>query len=404
MDLVQDKTFKWIYAALFFLTIGFLASPTLVALYHILIFVPAIIVITKKDLNIQLPKSAWILIVLFVWGIISTTYNIDTIIKPRKSYDDLKFYVFGAMLIFPLTYFYERASSFQLKKLLNILYFIIISAFIVGCIKAFGDFDLIRWEAKEFKNRSGGFTNYMRYGYSHAFMFILGIGLWIKRKNISDIIQNNRFLFILILCLLAIFTSKTRGALLAVMVGLPWLMLRYRPKIAGTIIALGAVFVGVVLYISIYSNSSNRFLDINDGSNKKRMSQFYSAWKSIQEKPVFGLGSDQFSYNVPRLKEKYDIWSKEYQGHSHNIFLEHAANFGIPGAVLFFAFLLMWLIEMIKIGQDWSWAVSSYIVAYTVAGQVENLLDNTNSHLLFFIFSFSQVLAYLSQKKNKIMV
>jgi O-antigen ligase len=221
--------------------------------------------------------------------------------------------------------------------------------------------------------------------------FILGVGLWINRRNLKDLIQPNRFLFILILCLLAIFTSKTRGALLAVMVGLPWLMLKYRPKIAAGIIGAGAVFVGVVIYISVYSNSSNRFLDINDGSNKKRMSQFYSAWKVIQEKPVFGLGSDQFSYNVPKIKEKYDIWSKEYQGHSHNIFLEHGANFGVLGILLLLGFLVTWLIEMILTGTDFSWAISSYIVAYTVAGQVELLFDNTNSHLLFFIYTLSQV-------------
>jgi O-antigen ligase len=391
MDIVQDKTFKWIYASLFFLTIGFLASPTVVSLYHILIFIPAIIVYKKKIYSINIPKSGWFLLALFGWGIICTTYNIDTIIKPRKSYDDLKFYFLGVFLIIPLRYYFDRVNSFQVRKLLNILYFIIIAAFIVGCIKAFGDFDIIKWQAKEFKNRSGGFTNYMRYGYSHAFMFILGVGLWINRRNLKDLIQPNRFLFILILCLLAIFTSKTRGALLAVMVGLPWLMLKYRPKIAAGIIGAGAIFVGVVIYISVYSNSSNRFLDINDGSNKKRMSQFYSAWKVIQEKPVFGLGSDQFSYNVPKIKEKYDIWSKEYQGHSHNIFLEHGANFGVLGILLLLGFLVTWLIEMILTGTDFSWAISSYIVAYTVAGQVELLFDNTNSHLLFFIYTLSQV-------------
>jgi O-antigen ligase len=143
----------------------------------------------------------------------------------------------------------------------------------------------------------------MRYGYSHAFMFILGVGLWINRRNLKDLIQPNRFLFILILCLLAIFTSKTRGALLAVMVGLPWLMLKYRPKIAAGIIGAGAIFVGVVIYISVYSNSSNRFLDINDGSNKKRMSQFYSAWKVIQENQFLGWALISFLIMFQKLKK-----------------------------------------------------------------------------------------------------
>jgi len=390
-DFTQDKTFKWIYVALFCLTIGFIASPTIVSLYHIFIIIPAIIIYKRKLYLIKLPVSSWFLIALFVWGLICTIYNLDTVIKPRKSFDDLKFYLLGPGLIYPLRYFFDRTNSFQIKRLLNVLYFIIIAAFIVGCVKAFLDFDLIKWQAKEFKNRSGGFTNYMRYGYSHAFMFITGLGIYVNRERLKEFINPKLFIFALTLCLLAIFTSKTRGALLAVLVGVPWLMLKYKPTIAKIVIGLGTVFLGVVIYISAFSNSSNRFLDINDGSNKKRMSQFYSAWKSMQEKPVFGLGSDQFSYNVPRLKEKYDIWSKEYQGHSHNIFLEHGANFGYLGIILLFGFLITWFFEMVALRNDFGWIISSYIVAYVVAGQVELLFDNTNSHLLFFIYSFSQM-------------
>jgi O-antigen ligase len=110
----------------------------------------------------------------------------------------------------------------------------------------------------------------------------------------------------------------------------------------------------------------------------------------VQEKPLFGLGADQFSYNVKSIKEKYNIWSQEYSGHSHNILLEHAANYGIPGLLAFICFLVFWFLELVKNGSDFAWVIASYLVAFTVGGQVELLFDVINSHLIFFIYSLSQ--------------
>lgn len=394
------KRFNVIYWALIFLTIGFIASPTIVSLYHILIIIPAILIIKQGQFNIKLPKSSLFLLALCFWGIISTFYNLDTIIKPRKSFDDLKFYLLGVVLIFPLRYFIQNATEKHIQKLFKILVFIISAAFIVGIIKAFFGFDLVKMQTGDFKPRSGGFTNYMRYGYSHAFLFILGIGMLVNYEKVKKYINLKVLIYTLALCFLAVFTSKTRGALLAILVGLPFMFLKYKPLIAKIVIAIGTLFLGIVIYFSVTNTkTSSRFLNINDGSNHKRMSQFYSAVKSIQEKPIFGLGSDQFSYNVPRLKEKYDIWAKNYQGHSHNIFLEHAANFGIVGLVLFLGFIICWFLELIKFRSDLSWVLASYLVAFVVSGQVENLFDNTNSHLLFFIYSLSY--AIMGKKLEK---
>ena len=395
----QDKTFKWMMVALGFLALGVISSPTIVSLYHILIFIPAIIVYTRKLYKVEIPTSSWFLLALFGWGLVCTIYNIDTVIKPRKSFDDLKFYLLGFGLIVPLRFIIDRVNEFQLKRLLNIFWFTLIVAFFVGISKAWWGFDPVKMQFGDFGNRSGGFTNYMRYGYASAFIFIFSVGMWVNREKLKGLLNPKFFYPAAILSLMAIFTSQTRGALLAILVGLPWLLLKYKPRIAKGIIALGVVFVMLVGYISFFSDSRVRFLDIKDGSNKKRMSQFYSAVKSVQEKPVFGLGSDQFSYNVPRLKEKYDIWSKGYSGHSHNIFLEHAANFGIPGLILILGFFIAWFFEMVKLGGNFGWVISSYIVAFLVSGQVELLFDNTNSHILFFVYSFSQ--AFRLTKHNE---
>ncbi len=384
----QDKTFKWIMWALMFLSVGFLSSPTIVSVYHILIVIPMFIAIKRAD-SFRIPKSGWFLIALTVWGLVCNFVNLDELVKVRKSFDELKFYLLGPLLIYPLKYFFDRATPFQVKRMLNALYLVIIVALIVGCTKAFFGFNLLKMEFGDFKNRSDGLTNYMRYGYASAFLFVLGSGFVLKRKELQKIFNPRFFYIALSLCFFAVLAAKTRGALLGIIVGCSFLMLKFKPKLGKVLVGFGAFFIAVVIFISFTGIKTNsRFFNIKDGSNKKRMSQFYTAVKSIGEKPVFGLGASQFSYHVTKLKIKYDIWSKEYSGHSHNIFLEHAANYGIPGLILFLGFLAFWGMELFQRG-DFGWVLLSYLVAFTVSGQVENLFDNTNSHLLFFIYPLS---------------
>jgi O-antigen ligase len=229
----------------------------------------------------------------------------------------------------------------------------------------------------------------MRYGYASAFLFILGCGIVINKSHFKKVLNLKFFYLALSLCFFAVLAAKTRGALLGIIVGCSFMMLKFKPRLGKALVGLGSIFIAIVIFISFTGiKTDSRFFNIKDGSNKKRMSQFYTAVKSIQEKPIFGLGASQFSYHVTKLKNKYDIWSKEYSGHSHNIFLEHAANYGIPGLILFLGFLAFWGMELLKLG-NFGWVILSYLVAFIAAGQVENLFDNTNSHLLFFIYPLS---------------
>lgn len=384
----MTKKFKAIHWAMIFLALGWMTSPTVVSLYHIVIFIPALLLF-KEGPKLKLPNSAKVLLILTGWGLVSTLVNISTIIKPNKSFQELKYYLFGVLLIYPLRYFFKHATQKQIRILLNILFITIIAAFFVGISKAWFSFDPVKMQTGEFHNRSGGFTNYMRYGYASAFLFLFSLAAFFNREKLKAVLNPYLFYSAFVLNLLAVGTSQTRGGLLALMVGIPVLLYKYYPRLVKVCAGFGVVFVGVVLYISFASNSKHRFLDINDGSNYTRMSQFYTAVMVIKDNPVFGLGADQFSYNVTEYKKKYDIWRKKYSGHAHNIFLEHGANYGVLGALLLAAFLLFWLFEMYKAGTPFAWAIASYICAFTVSGQVELLFDVMNSHLLFFVYSLS---------------
>lgn len=199
----------------------------------------------------------------------------------------------------------------ELKKLINNIGVVIVITLVVGILKAYLGFDVLHWKVGEFKDRLDGFTDYMRYGYASAFLFILSIAMYLNKEKTENIISPKFLMICLILCFAAVFTAKTRGALRAILAGIPILILKYKPNIAATIIESELIFVSIVMYISFSGKKTDsRFFNLNDGSNRQRISQFYNAIKSTQEKPVFGLGISQFTYNVSRIKHKYDICSK----------------------------------------------------------------------------------------------
>jgi O-antigen ligase len=386
------KKYNFIFWGMIFLFLGLTSSPTLVSGYHILIFIPTLIIF-KNGLRFKIPKSSWALIALVVWGLIATVYNNDTLIRPGKAYQELKYYLFGVFCIGTLTYFFKFSPKKHVKLLLNLLLFAIVVGFFVGISRSKFGFDPVKMMTvgDKYHTRVGGFTNYMRYGYSSALMLVLGLGAWINFSKVKEFVSKKWLITFIVFNILAIIFSETRGAVLALVAGSSFMLIRYKPIIGKSLVGFGVLAVLSIGIISYTKSSSNRYFNINDGSNKIRMSQFYSAIKSIEEKPILGLGADQFSYNVKEIKKRYDIWSKNYSGHSHNILLEHGANYGIPGLIAFICFLLFWFIEMIKNKSDLSWVIASYIVAFTVGGQVELLFDVINSHLIFFLYSYSQV-------------
>lgn len=387
----RDKTYKAIYWSLIFLCLGFLSSPTLVSLFHIVILIPIFICFKRLKPEIQIPKSSWILILLFIWGFVATMANLGDLIKPAKAFQELKFYLYGVGVIFPLIYYFDRATTFEVRRLAKITAFIILLAFINGAIKSYFKFDIVKWTYNpDFHIRTGGFSHYMRYGYASAFLFLIGINAYLNKEYLKNLMSSRLIKIAILICLFAVGTSQTRGGLLALLVSVPFVLLRYKPKLGKALYAIGFAFLALIIFATVTKTFKTRYLNVFQASNKVRMSQFQSALYAMKDSPIVGLGANQLSYNVPKIKEKYDLYRKDYTGHAHNIFLEHGASFGVLGILLLAIFFAIWFFEMLTIGDAFGWAMASYILAFLVAGQVENLFDNTNSHLMFFLYSLSQ--------------
>lgn len=387
----RDKTYKAINWSLIFLCLGFLSSPTIVSLFHIVILIPIFVCFKRLRPEVSIPKSAWVLIILFGWGFIATLSNYPSLIKPAKAFQELKFYLFGVGVIFPLIYYFDRTTTFEVRRLIKITSFIIILAFINGAIKSYFKFDIVKWTYNpDFHIRTGGFSHYMRYGYASAFLFLLGLNAYLNRDYLKTLLDSKLIKVSILFSLFAVGTSQTRGGLLALLISVPFVLLRYKPKLGKTLYALGFGFFCLIIFATVTKTFKTRYLNVFQASNKVRLSQFQSALYAMKENPILGIGANQLSYNVPQIKEKYDLYRKDYTGHAHNIFLEHGASFGVMGIILLLVFFIFWFFEMLSLGDAFGWAMASYILAFLVAGQVENLFDNTNSHLMFFLYSLSQ--------------
>lgn len=401
---VNPKIYNWIYFALIFLALGVMTSPTLMGGYHIFILVPALYCFAKTRLQVKLNPSSWVLLILAVWGSLSFTSNFDSIIKPGKSIREIQYYLYAVLCIYPFRLYFRGDRNEQYKRLLHIFMFTIICAFFVGIIESWFKFDLLKFKAAnpESTYRSGGFYNYMRYGYGSALIFILLVGLNYLRENkfVKNLQINQKLLFAAAaLSGGAVATSQCRGALLGLLCSFPFLVFRFQPKITKILVTLVSCFLLFVGYFTLSKNTDLRFLNVLQGSNSVRISQWQTAISVMKDNPIFGVGPDQFSYNVKEYKHKYGIPYDYYSGHAHNTFLEHGASYGVMGIVLFFLFIVMWFRELWSIKDDVSWIIMSYVVGYAVSGQVELLMDVVNSHILFFIYSISQV--YIIEFKKR---
>lgn len=391
-----------------FVAFGVLISVSVPSLFHILAIIPAVVVnlyyFKKKSLN--LPKSAYVLIALIVWGYIVNFINFDQLNDPIRSFGKVKYWIFAVLSIGLFRYAFENyIDNFKVKRILNIFWFSIIASACYGFYK-------------DYPNRISGFTGIMRYGYGMSFILTIMLGVTLHYSKLKKFINARMFLSAFVIGLFGFLATKTRGAFLGGVVALPFVFYLYNKRIGKFVGAITAVLVSVIVIISVNGgNSSFRILEkVGVSSNLKRLSQYEAALNSIKNNPIVGLGVNNFSSKCLNIKEKFEIhWPKycakypvlncyykaedhpRYCGHSHNIVLEHAANLGVLGAFLLVLWGACWLYEMIYLKTTFSMILIPFIINLFVAGQFENIFDANNSFLIFFLYPLSFIKGFGSK-------
>jgi O-antigen ligase len=145
---------------------------------------------------------------------------------------------------------------------------------------------------------------------------------------------------VLILTLIAIFLSFSRGALLSLIVGgATFFILIRKTKLLLALLGVMALYV-VIVSPQFYDENMNLF---RTASSEARIANDQTAFRFIHDRPLLGIGFNAYRY----AKEAYGIQMGWVKAPSHadagvdNSFIFVLATTGIIG---FFAYLWMWFV------------------------------------------------------------
>jgi O-antigen ligase len=131
-----------------------------------------------------------------------------------------------------------------------------------------------------------------------------------------------------------LFLTYSRGALLAVIVGIgiTLVILGMRQKLR--VMAGLTLVTGAVLFIAF----RERLLDLGgSGSAPTRFAIWRSSVQMLIDHPLFGVGPDQFLYQYGLRYIEPSAWDERYTSHPHNVVLDVWLRLGAAGVGAFTA-------------------------------------------------------------------
>jgi len=387
----MNKITTW---ALAFFAIGVFTSVTILSVFQILFGISAFYYTYKafKEKQIALPKSSYWLMAFIVVAIIGLILNFDVLPHPAKNFGRLKYYLYGVAGIWIFRHWIAETSDQTKKKLLN-LFFVVIS---VAAAFGLGKFFI------EGQERLRGFTDTLRYGYGMAMILLVILSGILNREKIKAWFDPRFALAAFVLGFFALYYTYTRGALLGLLCGLPFVLYYFNRKLGLTLGGLSVVVVLTLVgfYLFGSGNYSSRFLkNKNNNSDITRRSQWKAAIIATSEKPILGWGLSNFHSQLKRIKNDYDLDSKSYNdAHAHNLFLEIASGTGIVGLILFLGWLISWAIEAFKAQGLVRAIIVPFGVCWVISSQFEVTFDANNASMIFMLYSISSAVIMVKKQ------
>ena len=321
----------------------------------IVMFLAIIFFLYKKTINPYCFRILGLLLIIFIYFILSYFFSGQTLSNLFR-YNFLKYdgnFFFCYILFFGLSipYFnYEKASQLYFKYI-----FFSFSLFsIVGIIEYFGDLpsflvstdDIAAGKvflALNFAHNATGSV------YAIVSLFALVFFLKEKKKNLKII-----YLLILIICLVGLFITKSRGSYIGFMLGVMFVLWMHYRSFLKFLIIVG-LFVLASLPIFLLTGGYERFLQIFEfsGTTTLRFMLWGKAWSLFSKSPLLGVGFGRFddiflSYRPENLMGFNGLLSLNLEpnyifssSHAHNSYFQFLAETGIIGLVLLIIFWVL---------------------------------------------------------------
>ncbi len=164
----------------------------------------------------------------------------------------------------------------------------------------------------------------------------------------------------------------SRGAVLAAGVGIiAVLLFGHRKRLAG-LAATASVILGAVLAATASARIDNVFAG---GSGSLRLDLWESSIQMIRDRPIFGIGLDQFLYVYAPRYIKPQAWTERFTSHPHDIILDIWLRLGIMGVVLALAYLALLVLMTARVVRQKN-ALGLAASGALIVGMLHGLVDN----------------------------
>lgn len=355
----------------------------------------------------SLPPSAWCLVAFVLVSVLSIFANLPVIDAPLEHLGKLRYFAVVPVIV-AMPWLARELLPVRWRRDSLVLAWIVPLAFAasIGLIAfASGNHPLRGEDLVDIRRVSGLYGQVMTFAYSLQFSvlaltaFFLSPRLWNALTRVPWWIAAA----MLLLSVVALYFTYTRGAMLGVVAGLVVLAMRRSWKLGLTLSLAGAA--GMALLVLNADRDSgekadrgSRYLQTDSAI---RLGQWRAASLSFLERPVFGWGYRNFELQSASLKERYgfekDVVRKRgqprqviyFQGHAHNNVLESFASMGVAGGISFLAFALSWLREAWR--SRHGHLLAPPVVAFLVSGMFENtFFDSEVVNCLLLLYLITQ--------------
>jgi O-antigen ligase len=395
----QSKAEFGIFLAYLIAAMGLFTSLSFMALHHVFIGVSFLLFMFwgSKKINLSFVSgSSWSLMGLVVVAVVSIFYNaFEGILKWTDApvfLLKLKYFIFGILGVWALKWSQQSFTPSKMKWLLYLSLIFTTIASLSGLWALYVGYNYLRGKAPCHMDRNCGmYGMYMTYAYGISLYLILIAGFYKAKRKVLSFWTCRLIEISFVINFVGLWFSYARGALIGVIVGLPFLFVLKEKKWFFSTIASGFLVLGLLL--SFHSPTRNLFFsEERVESSAIRISQWETALYAFKENPILGIGYKNFEPHVKEIKNKYHIEYPLFSGHAHNNFLELLATTGILGFAFFCLFLFYWIKES-YLRNDWIGGTSlAFISTLIISGLFQYTFgDGENVFLIMIVYSIGQV-------------
>ena len=243
---------------------------------------------------------------------------------------------------------------------------------------------------------SGMYGMYMTYAYGISLFLTLNIGALFHYKRFQNIVSFPILLTSAIVNLVGLYFSYTRGALLGLFFGLPFIFFKSRQKL---MLFFSMILIIFSSFVFLTAPGKELFLSPERKlSSQQRIAFFKGAYFGFLESPIFGLGVKNIEPNMERLKVANKVEDSR-SGHSHNIYLEVLANQGAIGFILLMLFFFFGIKSFYQINNGAGMIAVAFMANFCFSGLFQNTFGDSEN-LQFMILVWSMFSAWIIVNKR----